>query len=226
MKKAATLCLSLVLLLSLSLTALAAPDGFISSPSGNPAPTIIDFIPANDDCTATAVITSYGDRHNLPDALRTMLEKAYSDITNAGNITELNTALAQLVEEKQLNSSKLVVSDLFDIHVTGCDYHSEHRDFDITLAAETLKHFVALLHMNAEGVWEIVADATVVSNGEHLQFSVDAFSPFAIVVDTTSESGDTPPTGNNGMIYLWGTLVVAAGALLILICYKTKKQKA
>lgn len=224
MKKVLAICLMMVMVVSMSATVCAAPAGFVSSPSGNPAPTVVGFEPSNDDCTARLVITPYGDGQELPDALQTMFEKAYNDIVNSGDLTKLNAELAKVAADKNIAGSDLAVGDLFDIHVTGCDYHDGHVDFDITLDADTLSHFVGLLHMNKNGKWELVTNAEVVNNGEHLKFSVDSFSPFAIVVDT---SGDTPKTGDNSMIYIYVcAIIMAVSALtIIVIAIKSKKKR-
>lgn len=224
MKKVLAICLMMVMVVSMSATAFAAPNGFVSSPSGNAAPTVVGFDPSDDDCTANLVITPYGDKHELPDALRTLFEKAYNDIVNTKNLTTLNEALAKLAASKNIDGTKLAVSDLFDIHVTGCAYHEGHADFDVTLDADTLSHFVALLHMNQKGEWELVTDAEVVNNGEHLKFSVDAFSPFAVVVDTTTGSGDAPQTGDNSMIHIYAIVMAVSALAFVFVLVKSKKQ--
>lgn len=221
MKKVLVSCLVIVMAVSMSLTVLAAPGGFVSSPSGNPAPIVITFTCGDEACTATLVITPYGDKAELSAALRTMLEKAYSQISNAKDLTTLNAGLAAIASSKNINGANLAVSDLFDIHYTGCDYHEGHHDFDITLDADTLSRFVALLHMNASGEWELVSDAKVVNNGEHLQFSVDSFSPFAIVVDTT-----TPNAGDSTMIYVYASAMVLSAAALAVVLVKGRKHRA
>lgn len=224
MKKVLALCLMMVLVVGMTVSVFAASNGFVSSPSVNPAPGLVSFVPGDEDCTAKLTITGYGDRHDLSDALVAMFEKAYNQIAGSKDLTELNAALAKLAAEKGIDGTDLAVSDLFDIHVTGCDYHDEHVDFDVTLDAETLKHFVALLHMNKDGEWELVTDAKVVNNGEHLQFSVDSFSPFAIVVDTGADSGDAPQTGDSGMIYVYALIMAASALAVIFIVVKTRKQ--
>ena len=226
MKKVLAICLMMVMVASMSVTAFAAPGGFISSPSGNPAPKVVEFKPENDQCTGTLVVTPYGERSDLSEALRAMLEKAYNEIANSKNLAELNDDLAAIAASKNIDGTKLAVSDLFDIHVAGCDYHDEHVDFDVTLDAETLSHFVGLLHMNKNGEWELVNDAEVVNNGEHLKFSVDSFSPFAIVVDTTVEGGDAPQTGDNSMIHIYVILMAVSALALVVILIKNKKQKS
>ncbi|MBQ5601984.1 MAG: LPXTG cell wall anchor domain-containing protein, partial [Clostridia bacterium] len=124
--------------------------------------------------------------------------------------------------KKKIEGKNLVVSDLFDIHTTGCDFHEGHFDFDIVLAADSLKRFVALLHMNKNGEWEVIDNARVTNNGEHLEFSVESLSPFAIVVDTS----DGPQTGDNTMIYVSFILMIVSAAALVVVLIKSKKQKA
>ena len=225
MKKVVAICLMMVMVLCMSVNVFAAPSGFVSSPSGNPAPTVVAFEPNNDDCTGRLVVTPYGDRHELSDALRAMFEKAYNDIVNSDDLTKLNAELAKIASDKDINGADLAVSDLFDIHVTGCDYHDEHVGFDITLDADTLDRFEGLLHMNKDGVWELVTDAEVINNGEHLKFSVDSFSPFAIVVDTSSGTPDAPQTGDNSMIHIYAIIMAVSALAVIVIAVKSKKQR-
>lgn len=224
MKKVLAICLIMVMVVSMSVTSFAAPNGFVSSPSGNPAPRLISFDPSNDQCTAELVITPYSDRHELTDALRTMFVKAYNEIVGSDDLTKLNAELAKIAADKKIAGKDLAVSDLFDIHVTGCDYHDEHVDFDITLDADTLNRFVGLLHMNKDGEWELVTDAEVVNNGKHLKFSVDSFSPFAIVVDTGVEGGG-PQTGGNSMIHIYAIIMAVSALAIVVIAVKSRKQR-
>ncbi len=222
MKKLFAICMMLALLVTMSVSAFAATSGFVSSPSENSAPTIVEFDPADENCTAILNITAYGDKHTLPDALRTLLEQAYTSIANAGNLTELNTALADLIADLGIDSKDLAVSDLFDIHPSDCEFHDGHLDFDVTLSADTLSQFVALLHMNKDGVWELVADAKVTNNGEHLEFSVETLSPFAIIVNT----GDAPaPAPNYTWVYSTVAAVVVIGAAVAVV-FVVKRKKA
>ena len=225
MKKVLAICLMMVMVLSMSVNVFAAPGGFVNSPSGNPAPTVVNFDPSNDACTAQPVITPYGDRYDLSETLKAMLEKAYGEISSSDDLTKLNAELAKIAADMNIAGKDLAVSDLFDIHVTGCDYHDEHVDFDITLDADTLSHFVGLLHMNKDGVWELVTDAEVVNNGEQLKFSVDSFSPFAIVVDTSEPNPDAPQTGDNSMIHIYAIIMAVSALAIIVIAVKSKKQR-
>lgn len=222
MKKVLALCLTAVLMLTMSLVVFAAPNGFANSPSGTPGPEVVSFDPADEECDGRLVITPYSEKKDLPKELKDMIEKAYSDITSSNDLTKLNNQFAVLVANKNLNAENLAVSDLFDIHVADCTVHEGHVDFDIVLDADTLSHFVGLLHFN-KGQWELVEDAKVISNGEHLAFSVESFSPFAIVVDTTTKG---PQTGDGSMIYLYAAVMALSAAALVFVAIRARKQKA
>lgn len=224
MKKIIAICLMLAMVFVLSFNVFAAPDGFVSSPSSNKAPEVIEFDPADEDCTARLVITPYSEKDELTGAILQLFEKAYASIIDAKDISKLNEELAKLASSMKIKGENLAVSDLFDIHVTGCDYHDEHVDFDITLKADTLKRFVGLLHMNKDGKWELVKDARVTHDGDHLEFSVDSFSPFAIVVDTTDTNA--PLTADNNIIYVVVAIVAISALAVLVIAVKSKKQKA
>jgi hypothetical protein len=226
MKKAIAICLIVVMVLSMNVNVFAAPGAFISSPSGNPAPQIISFDPSDDDCTAKLVITPYAKRDTLPDELKELIEKAYGEIAASKDLTELNSDLAKLAADKNLKGANLAVSDLFDIYAIDCEKHEEHLEFDIVLAADTLKRFVGLLHMNKNGEWELVSNAEVTNDGKHLKFTVETLSPFAIVVDTSNGGSDGPQTGDNSMIHIYVTIMAISAFAILVIVAKNRKQNA
>ena len=226
MKKVLALLLTVALVATLSVSAFAQTGGFVSSPSNNQAPTLISFKASDKDCDGSLVVTSFGKRNELSDTLRALLEKARDEVASSTDLTKLNSDLAKVAAQKNIAGSNLAVSDLFDIHVTGCDTHDGHFEFDITLAADTLSRFVGLLHMKHDGTWELVKDAKVVNNGEHLTFSVESLSPFAIVVNTDPNAA--PPTSDNWMIYVYGGIAVVSGIALVAVWFfwrKSKKQE-
>ena len=225
MKKILVVCLIAVMAVSACLCASAAPNGFVNSVSGNPAPEIIEAENDNENCTAVLVITPYSERKNLTDTLRTLLEDAYSDIVNADKVTDLADKLQKIAEDNDLTPEDLVVSDLFDIHYTDCEKHEGHYDFNIVIKAETLKNFVALIHMDHDGNWEVIENARLTNGGTTLSFSIDDFSPFAIVVDPTA-SGNPPPTNDNGRIYLYASLMLISAVAFFVVVFKSKKQSA
>lgn len=224
MRKVLAICLMVAMVLGMSVSVFAAPDGFVSSPSGNPAPDVIISDPNNDDCTANLVVTPYSERNDLPEDIRKTFEKAYDEIVNAADLTDLNATLGKLAADKNINKTDLAVSDLFNIHATDCENHEEHIGFDITLGAETLEHFVGLLQLTSSGVWEMVEDAQVTNNGEHLVFSVDEFSTFAIVVDASKFSPNAPEMGDDFKVYMYALTMAVSAIAIVVIAVKSKKQ--
>lgn len=216
MKKILAVCLALVMVFSLGITAFAAPNGFVSSPSENGAPELDSFVPSDEDCEAEIIITAYADREELPEELRDLLEEAYAEVVDADDLTTLSEALKKLAAKKNIKAENLLVSDLFDIHATGCDNHDEHREFVITLNADTLKNFVGLLHKKDNGSWELIDDAKVVNDGTALKFTVDSFSPFAIVVN----KGVTSPQTNDSMVITFVALAFVSALAIIVISKK------
>lgn len=215
MKKVLAICLTMVFVVCMGATVSAAPAGFVSSPAGSAAPTLISFESVSDDCTAKLVITPYGEKHTLPDDLRTLIEKAYDNIVDA---SDLSTLVAGLNGKKNL-----AVSNLFDMHVEGCQDHDDHVGFHVVLDVEGLNRFVALLHMDENGKWEEIENAKVVNSGKNLDFTVDEFSPYAIVIDTDA-SGDSPSTGDNEMVYVYATVMAVSALAVLTITVKGKKN--
>lgn len=223
MKKIATLCLSVVMLLSLSLTVFAAPGVFVSSPSSKPAPELVAFINMSEDCVAQLKLGSYAERHTLDEATRKQLEEAYDQIVNSLGDNDFSRILEKLAKENDMLVSGLSVSDLFDISAYGCDDHEGHEGFTITIKAETIDGVIGLLHMNGD-IWEIVSVSNIDEANNTMTFYVENLSPFAIVVD--NGSGSLPPeTRDTSMIYIWTMIISASGVLLILVCSKSKKHK-
>ena len=114
MKKAVSICLALIMVMSMSLTALAAPGKFVSSPSGNRAPIIIEYDNVFEECSAELIITPYAERNTLPEDLREQFEDAYNDIKETDDLSDLNSRLAQEATKLGVDVSALEVSDLFN----------------------------------------------------------------------------------------------------------------
>ena len=208
MKKVLVFGLTLAMILSLSISAFAA--GFVSSPSGNPAPDLIEGSNESEDCDADIVITPFVDRDDLSEEERKFLEDAYDIISSSDDLTKLNEDLKKLAEELDIKGSNLSVSDLFNIGMTKCDSHNGHGKFNIKLDSETLNNFVALMRFDGEN-WHLVKNASIV-NGK-LVFSSKDLGNFAIVVNTAA--GGAPQTGDNSNIYLW--IMIFAGSALIAV---------
>ncbi len=219
MKKVSILCLVLLLISCMSLSAWAANGGFVASPSVNQAPTLVSFTPASSDCTAELVITSYADRNTLGAAGAATMEAAYDSIKNVTNLTSLNASLSTLASKGNIATESLAVSDLFDMSTENCDdaaHVSGHGPFTITLKAETINDFVGLLHY-VDGQWELISDAT--AKDDQLTFKVDSFSPFAIVVNA-----DADTTGDSMLISISAAAMVVS-AVAFVVCVKKSKEE-
>ena len=222
MKKVIVVCMVLAMMMAMAISAFASPGAFVDSPSLNPAPELVEGKNQTDACPAQIIVTAYGDRNDLSVEQRQKLEAAYTAIVGAQDLSTLNAKISEIAEKMGVSVSTLAVSDLFDISATGCDDHTGHGDFDITLKADTLKNFVCLLHYY-NGEWRVVENAEVTNDGNHLEFNEDEFSPFAIVV-----SSEPIPEAKSGvscwLIALFILLLLILIAIIVWYCYKRSKK--
>ena len=201
-KMVMAVCLMMIFILCMNANVFAAGT-FIPSPSVKPVPVCMSFEALSEGCNGSLKITAYSERDTLDAETKALFENAYASIVNTDDLTRLNADFAELIENKNIDSKNLAVSDFFDASVVDCVNHEEHTGFNIILKADSLEKFAGFLHMNKKGEWELVKDAEVIKNGEQLKFSIDTLSPFAIVVDTSEEvkpeyiPGDV---NNNGIV--------------------------
>ncbi len=219
MKKVFAICLALVMVLSLSVTVMAAPN-FIESPSNNRAPIIVDFENENEDCTASIVVTPFGDRDNLSEEDKKELQDAYDQIVNADKLTDMFSGLEDIITPGMIETD-LTISDLFHVYYDDCDSHGTHGKFDITLSTDTLQGFVGLIQF-VDGEWQIVTDAKV--DGNHLSFTSDKLSTYAIVVDRTKAESTSPITGAPTANYIIATSVFVVACLAVVTVTAAKKK--
>ena len=224
MKKIASICMALLIAMCLSVSVFATGSGFISSPSKNQAPELVESSSSSDNCVAQIKITSFADRNSLPADLVAKLEKAYMDILSNSDLSKLCEALKEHSADLSVSVDELAVSDLFDISYTNCEDHDDHGYFDITIKPEYLEKFVALLHYNGTS-WEIIEDAKI-EDEVHLTFTADDLSPFAIVVST----GSAPVYHGNGgvagiVIGLIDLIIAICGFFIAFIIWKKKKKE-
>lgn len=214
MKKVLAICLMMVFMVCMSASVSAA--GFVSSPSSSTAPVLVSFEALDDDCSATLVLTPYGDKSKLSADALAEIEAAYASITGASDLAKLNADLAKLAGGKDL-----AVANLFDLSVADCTAHDSHGGFRIVLDVEALNRFVGLLHME-NGAWELV-DAKIINSGKQLEFTVDSLSPFAIVMDADA-NGNSPSTGDNTMTYVYAVIMAGCALSVAVITAKGKKN--
>jgi hypothetical protein len=223
MKKVLTLMLALVMVIGVSVNALAATGGFVGSVSGKPGPDLVGFDRLENDCDVDVVVTPYGDKDSLADEERELLEDAYNQIKDCDNLTELNLELKEIAEKLGIDGEDLSVSDLFNLGLTDCDEHDGHKPFEITLSADALANFAGLMYMNADGEWVMVDD--VVIDGNTLKFTTDYFGPYAIVVNNSDMEGtEIPKNGDNSMVQLYAVVMAVSAAAVAVLAVKSKKE--
>lgn len=214
MKRIAAVCLTMAMVLSMSIGVFGA---FISSPSNNPAPVIVSATPDDDNCDAQLKVTPYSDRDSLSDELRRMLEEAYDQITNnKGAFAEI---IQKIADEKGMSVSRLSVSDLFVIDAVDCDTHEEegHKGFTITLKADTLKNLVSVIRFDGEK-WGVVDILEWNEEAGTVTIHTDELGVFAFVVDNGA-----PQTGDNTMVYIGIMVAAAVGLTVVLVSLKRRK---
>lgn len=224
MKRVLSVVLMLLMLAGLTVPAFAAPGAFLESPSKRPVPEVVDFEPiGGHECNAKLVITPYVDRSTLSSFLRELIEDAYVEIVNSRDLATLNSDLAELANTLKVDTKDLAVSNLFDMHVVGCDEKCDHTGFRVVIRTEEIDSFVGMLHMDHDGVWELVGDVNSVNAANEIEIVVNAMSPFAIVVDT--DPSQPPQTGDSSLINIYAIVmsVSALGAVGIFVF--TKKRR-
>ena len=219
MKKIIITVMTIVMVASLSISALAA-GAFVSSPSANEAPELVSGAPVTPECTGTLVISSYADRANLSDEARAKLEEAYNQIANYGAGNAFATVLQHLAGENKLAANQLSVSDLFDISSVNCTHHEKHEGFIITIGVGDLEHFVGILHFTGS-VWEELEINDVDEAAHTVTFTTPSLSPFAVVVNNGAEA---PAASGNAWIWIVvAAVVVAAAAAAVVVVAKKKR---
>ncbi len=192
MKKVLALVMALAIMVMCSVSVLAAPTNFISSPSENGAPIVVSATNEDGDCTAIVIATPYSQRKNLSSNSRENMEKAYKNITETPDVAKLNEDLEKIAEDNGIEGEDLAVSDLFNVDYKDCINHEEHGKFTIKLSSETLKNYVGFMRFDGEK-WILVKDATI-SDGNYLTFTADELGTFAVVVNKDKTS---PATGDS-----------------------------
>jgi hypothetical protein len=186
MKKFFVVFMISILVLSMSLPVFASLGSFISSPSGNQAPEIIEAENRSKKCESVISVTAYANRDQLSEESRAEIEAAYATIKSTEDVLTLNASIADYAAEAEVGTYELAVSDLFDISHSDCPEHDKHKHFEVAIATETMDKFVCLLHYK-DGEWTVVDGAKLNRKKGMLEFETDEFSPFAIVVSVASE---------------------------------------
>lgn len=172
-----------------------------------------------DGCWVEIIVTPYPLKETIEsNESYQMINDCYSIVTTIPRIEDLDKEdIEKAAKEAGCKVEDLLVTEIFDI----TKYHrgtldssdivnfnpghdegwNEYNGFvEVTLKMRSLKNFVCLLHLNHEGVWDVVDSANVIVDGEHLYMNVDELSPFAVVVHAEDGIGlyDFLKTGIEG----------------------------
>ncbi len=247
MKKVLSVILAVVLICSLSVSAFAAAD-VNKSVTAKPAPELVVPNVANPNIVAQIlkgetvihdvlaselIITPYHKADSAPHAIITdMLKDAYTEITSIDSVGELHDALDALAKKinKDYTADNLVVTDLFDIYLTGEaeDHHDAHDEhylrvtFKTGIAADAQAPIV--LYNCTGDKWDVVDAANVVNNGDGT-LTIE-FHDLCPVVFLSAVDKETPDTGDSTNAFLWGGVaVVAAAGCVLLSVFVFKKRE-
>ncbi len=222
MKKVLAVVFAVIMVASAGVIAFAQ-GGFVSSPSVNPAPVIVEVVYDEGSCEPRIVVTPYSERETLDEGREEDMNEAYDEIAANEDLTNLCEALEIVAAEKGIPVEDLAVSDLFDVTAYHTVDHEYCGTIRVTLASETIKHFVALLHRDKQGSWEVVPEVIVHADESAIEFSARDFSPFAVVVDTSEDN--LPNTGEALLIPAIAMFVSAISLVVILFNIKKNKQQ-
>jgi len=221
MKKFLVLGISLVLLAVFSVSAIAAPNGFVSSPTGQDAPGLIEFTNSDPNCKGDVIITPYSEKDTLDDDAKEKFDDAYNSIVGADDLADLSDDLKNAADEKGVKDGNLAVSDLFNVDFE-CDEHDGHGNFNIKIEPETLKNFVALMYYDGDE-WVMADDVKV--DGKTLSFTLNNPAPMAIFVNAGADNISSPQTGDSFPWIYVGIIAVCVAGLVVVIL-KLKKKEA
>ena len=139
MKKLIILLAVVMAICAMSVSTLAAWDGFVESPSASGAPTIVES--ASD---VGVKISAYRDRTDKlsPDQVANF-ESAYNSIVGFSSVADMNPDIPKIARDLNVNPSDLAISDLFYITIeerSGSESASvEDKAAFVNLAASTFK---------------------------------------------------------------------------------------
>ncbi len=226
MKKSFAVLLSILMIFVMGITAMAAPNNFVGSPSGNKYPEIVDGGLIEDESSVEIIVKPYADRFNLDDESRKQLEDAYDIIVDTPDLTDLNVDLKNKANTMGIDSNDIDVSDLFDVDYSDNETNEEYGEYKLRLKSDVLENFVGLLHFDGNN-WTMIDNATIDEDG-YLVYSTDKTGSFAIVVNTFedgSSSGNGPQTGDDFHWWIYIALMAVSAVALVIIALKLKKTE-
>ena len=213
MKKLLVLCSLLISVLAFSFT-VKANGGFVDSPS------LYDETELAEDSTGTynknIALSGFGNRDQLPEEVKAVLEEAYNTIKEADSVSQLNDTVDELLEDAGLENDDIAISELFDISAS-----EESNSYKVKIKLGSASYFFCLLHYT-NGGWEVVSNASL-DTEDNLTFEVDSLSPFAVVVINNPLTAVTTQNYLSPWVYL--SLAFLCTTMFFALKYTTKNKK-
>lgn len=223
MKKTA-LFLSAAMLLTL-LVAPASAANFVSSVEQKEAPQVTgaQLVDAQGNEVAVStneiVIVAVGNTAAAAPEVQENLAKAYEQVKSEEFIAEIAPAVEKVLQDvaPEVKAEDLVVSDVFDVSLTGAAADalaaggSVTLNFDVNLAPSTT---LVVLHNYADDQWEVIPSDRVARNADgSVDITFTSLSPIVFLMDSADvevdpEGPNSPQTGDN-------TVVVAMTVVLL-----------
>lgn len=212
MKKLIVLLTIVSVVFVMGISALAAPGGFVESPSNNGAPTLVA-----EDSDVGVTVTAYRDRVGKLSADRiSTFENAYKSVVGYTDVSSMNPELSKVANRVKVDPADLAVSDLFFVTV------DEKSSAEISVQSNTFDNFVALIRYDESG-WSIV-ESELKKDGTTVSFTASS-GVYAVVVST----GATPNQSENMSIGpVWRTVILVVAAVVVaaaVVVFVIKKKK-
>lgn len=254
MKKLISFVLVAVMLLSCSVSAMAA--GFTPSVINKGAPNIVFEFDADgkkvlgyirdangnvlaacyENCVVMTPISGVKDAAELTDEQKKALEDAYNELNKTDTklsviCPELN-ALAKELLGNDANADNFVIRDLFDI-TSRCDDLTELLPKDGTAIDMTFEYSIpedteVLAMVFVNGKWKPVKKAVNNGNGT-ITITFEEICPVAIMVPADAQN-DTyvPVTGADTQtsVVIWGSVMLVSLASIVALVYISRRKKS
>lgn len=242
MKKLLSLSVAAILAVSMSISAMAT--NFTPSVEQKPAPDV-DTIEVKDEngnvVTTPAsdlVVTPISESDEASEEIKTMLQNAKEQISNAESLTELTPDLDAVIPEGMV-ADDLVVRDLIDVSVVGAAADILKANGSIAVKFKLgvdPDDFLAVLHNYEGSKWEVIPSdrVTIHENGD-VTVIFTSLSPVAFVVGkdaiSIDENGPASPdtaeiaeagSTNAAVTAVCGFACVAIGLALLVVLLKKK----
>lgn len=242
MKKAISLILSVIMVLSLGVAAYAAEGDFRPSVPSKDLPTVVPqilngvsfdalildennevveglHIVTGENPDGEIIITAYSEIEVADERVNVVyMETSYEEILDARSLSELN----------ELIPAGMIVRDFFDITLVGTyqDIFKEGKKLQIKfdISAELEEKIMALTRCSDETGWQFVESVTINPDGT-VTVIFDELCP---VVFLTEKDGavESPATSDMSTVALWTLAVVFGMGSVCMIIASRKRARA